>query len=82
MIKGNQILITTSGRIKQAERKPNIYYYDIRHSDEDGFEPVTIEKRVIVNHFATIGVKRPIHLNRHGNLDLDENDVERLLMAW
>ena len=42
-----------STRIKPTERDGSLYYYDIRH-DEDWDNPVTIEKKVIVNHWGTL----------------------------
>lgn len=47
-------------RIKQEERDPNLFYYDIRHEDNDWGEPCSLEKRVWVNHFGTMATSEPI----------------------
>lgn len=50
----------TDLRIPHADRKHDLFYYEIRHSDEDFWEPVTIEPSVIVNNWGTIVFKLPI----------------------
>lgn len=57
---GVPVVKVTQLRIKKNERKPYLYYYDIRHEDEDWGEPWSIEKRVLVNHFGTIVTSEPI----------------------
>lgn len=48
-----QKMYVTDFRVQQKDRDSNLFYYEIRHSD-DGWEPATIEKNVWVNHFGTL----------------------------
>lgn len=76
--KGIEVVETSQIRIPKEKRKENVYYYDIRHSDEDGFEPATIEKFVLVNYFATIGLAEPINFDEY--MILDDTDAEAILL--
>src|SRR5699024_9729045 len=67
-IRGNKILFASPHRLSKEERQLNIYYYDVRHADDDGFELETIEGFVFINFFATIGMEEPFSLT-------DENDI-------
>lgn len=67
-------------RILQADKRSDLYYYGIRHSDDDFSMPVTIEPNVIVNHWGTLVTREPIdHLmdtSTHWHqIELDEEDV-------
>lgn len=73
----NKILIASTCRIQINERKKGVYYYDIRHSDDNGFEPVTVEDKVMVNHFATIGLEKPLEFTEDY---LTLNDKEKRLI--
>lgn len=50
----------TDERIKQADRKDNLFYYELRHDDEDWSQPCTIEDFVLVNFWGTICFKSSI----------------------
>lgn len=80
-LKNNTLLVASTLRIPKEKRDEDIFYYDIRHSDFDSGEPATLEKRVIVNHFATIGVKKPINLGEEGFIELDEQEKEFILSS-
>src|SRR5690625_695181 len=54
---GKKVLDISHRRLKEDERRSDLYYYDIRHSDNDISEPATIEKEVLVNRIATIGLE-------------------------
>ena len=74
---GVEVIGVLSVRVKEEERKKEWNYYDNRHADDDGFEPVTVEGEVRVNHFGTLVTKEPINLGRDGykNLSGQEKDV-------
>lgn len=61
MLFRKQKICFTPHRIKEADRKPNKYYYELRHGDDWG-EPETIEKSVMVNFYGTIIADKPITL--------------------
>lgn len=73
-IRGIEIVEGTCLRVRPEERKSDLHYYDIRHADEDGFTPCTIEKFVLVNHMGTIAAKKPLPLNEDGQLVLTEEE--------
>lgn len=76
---GVNIVGATSLRIKEEERDPNLYYYDIRHSDEDFGEPAEIKEFVLVNHFGTLITEEPLDLGEEGFYILTEEDAEAIL---
>ena len=63
--RGVPVIHVTSAHIRQDEREVDLYYYDIRHSDQDWSDPVTIEPFVMVNHFGTIVTTEPIEFPTH-----------------
>lgn len=50
----------TDLRIPKEERREDLYYYEIRHSDEDWSEPCNIENGVFINHWGSIVFKQDI----------------------
>lgn len=58
MIAGIPIVFGTALHVRQADRDPELYYYNIRHDDSgDG---IAVEKHVLANHFGTIATAEPI----------------------
>lgn len=51
----------TDEKIPSIDRDKNLHYYEIRHSDEDSSEPVTLENCVFVNRWGTIVFKESIN---------------------
>ncbi len=51
-----------------------MFKYEIRHSDYDGFEPVSIERSVMINHYGTILSYEPFELE-NGNLEIGDEDL-------
>lgn len=47
-------------RIPANEKRDDLHYYHLRHSDEDFSEPCTIEDHVLINHWGTICFKESI----------------------
>ena len=61
-----------NGRVDQAILPPGIYRYELRGSDYDPGNPLTVENHVTVNHAATVLTAIPINLSRQGRLWLGE----------
>lgn len=49
----DETILFTDARIKNDEQQSGLNYYHIRHDDE-GWLPVSVENKVLVNHFGTI----------------------------
>ena len=41
-------------RVKPEERDPSLFYYGIRHSDNDWGKPISVEPSVVVNFWGTL----------------------------
>lgn len=68
---GVPVVTLTYLRIRQEEREEGLFYYNLRHSDEDWGDPYSLEKHVLVNHFGTIATMEPIPLLEENN---EKND--------
>lgn len=66
----------TDRRIK-SERRSDLFYYELRHDDEDWSQPCTIEDYVVVNHWGTICFKESIDylLNEWWSTDRLQTDL-------
>jgi len=76
----NHPILFVDRRLSKEEKKPGLYYYAIRHDDEQWL-PATIEEAVLVNHYGTIISKEKLDLDvpewRGGyyiNLSEEESD--------
>lgn len=76
-VRGVEIVGATSNRIPYKERKPGLYYYDVRQSDEGG-EPASISGLVRVNHMATIITAQPFN---GPEFDLSDDEAKMVLQA-
>jgi len=54
----NAILVEK--RIPEEERNSGLYYYGVRHSDDDWGKPVTIEVNVRFNFYGTLITDEPL----------------------
>lgn len=54
--------IGTQERIKSKDRKPDKFYYGIRHEDENIGMPATIEDWVYVNHYADLEMDKELDM--------------------
>jgi len=81
VLRGVTIVRASSYRIPKSERKEHLYYYDVRHSDDDGFTPATIAHGVWANHMATIATNNPLELGNDGWIDLNEEEGDIILRA-
>jgi hypothetical protein len=77
--RGVPVIHVTSSRIRQEQRDMDLFYYNLRHAEEDWSEPVTVEPYVLVNYFGTIVTTEPIPFESddHGNAYLEITDEER-----
>lgn len=67
---GVTVLYGTGLRIPKEQRHDDLFYYEIRDSD-DGFEPCELKKSIMVNHFGTIATDKPIpELEEGGSIDI------------
>lgn len=80
-IRGVTIVGITSGRIGKAERKPGYHYYSVRHCDEDGFTPATIEPAVWVNHMFDLVTEKPFDFGQGQAIELTDEEAEIVLSA-
>ena len=74
-------------RIRQEKRKDNLFYYELRHDDEDWATPCTIENFVWVNFWGTICFKESIddilceHIKGRLETELSEEEVSAIWSA-
>ena len=61
-----------NGRISRDNLPDGIYCYDLRGSDDDPGNPVSVEKQVGVNHAGSVILTEPLELPETGFLPLTE----------
>jgi len=64
----------SNGRIDSAAIPEGLYRYDLRGSDYDPGDPVTVENYVVVNHAGSILTARPLDIPEGGSLALTEDE--------
>ena len=64
----------SNGRISAADIPEGMYVYDLRGSDDDPGQPVTVEKSVMVNHAGSVITAKPLDLGEDGRLTLTEEE--------
>jgi len=64
----------SNGRISLADLPEGLYRYDLRGSDDDPGNPVTVEQNVAVNHAGAIITAKPLDLGDDGRLYLTEDE--------
>lgn len=64
----------SNGRISRDDLPEGVYCYDLRGSDEDPGEPVSVEDRVGVNHAGSVILAAPLELPESGYLPLTEEN--------
>lgn len=77
-LRGVPVVLASELRIPLEERDECLYYYDVRHSDDDFGEPATVESLVRVNHQGTIATILPLLINGVTCLELDEEESHLL----
>ena len=64
----------SNGRIAASDIPEGLYRYDLRGSDYDPGEPVTVEDYVVVNHAGSILTAKPLDIPEGGSLRLTEDE--------
>ena len=65
-----RLALFTDLRVKKDKLPEDMYCYDMRHGDDMG-EPVTVENRVVVNHFGTLLTTIPFDFGDSDYLSVD-----------
>ena len=64
----------SNGRIAAEEIPDGLFRYDLRGSDYDPGDPVTVEEYVMVNHAGSILTAKPLNIPEGGSLRLTEEE--------
>jgi len=64
----------SNGRISSADIPEGMYIYDLRGSDDDPGNPITVENHVTVNHAGSIITAKPLDLGEEGRLTFTEEE--------
>ena len=65
----------SNGRLRDEEVPEGLYRYDLRGSDYDPGQPVTVEKTVVVNHAASVLMAEELDLGADRRLELGEDGL-------
>lgn len=65
----------SNGRLRDEEVPEGLYRYDLRGSDYDPGQPITVEKTVVVNHAASVLMAEELDLGADGRLELGEEGL-------
>ena len=65
----------SNGRLRDEEVPKGLYRYDLRGSDYDPGQPITVEKNVVVNHAASVLMAEELDLGADGRLELGEEGL-------
>ena len=65
----------SNGRLRDEEVPEGLYRYDLRGSDYDPGQPITVEKTVVVNHAASVLMAEELDLGAEGRLELGEEGL-------
>ena len=65
----------SNGRLRDEEVPKGLYRYDLRGSDYDPGQPITVEKNVVVNHAASVLMAEELDLGADGRLGLGEEGL-------
>lgn len=64
----------SNGRIDPATIPEGMYVYDLRGSDDDAGQPITVENHVTVNHAGSVITAKPLDLGENGWLTFTEEE--------
>ena len=64
----------SNGRLTAADVPEGMYVYDLRGSDDDPGQPITVENHVTVNHAGSIITAKPLDLGEEGRLTFSEEE--------
>ena len=65
----------SNGRLRDEDVPEGVYCYDLRGSDYDPGQPITVEKTVVVNHAASVLMAEELDLGAEGRLELGEEGL-------
>ena len=65
----------SNGRLRDEDVPEGLYRYDLRGSDYDPGQPITVEKTVVVNHAASVLMAEELDLGAEGRLELGEDGL-------
>ena len=65
----------SNSRLRDEDVPEGLYRYDLRGSDYDPGQPVTVEKNVVVNHAASVLMAEELDLGAEGRLELGEEGL-------
>ena len=65
----------SNGRLRDEDMPEGLYRYDLRGSDYDPGQPITVEKTVVVNHAASVLMAEELDLGTDGRLELGEDGL-------
>lgn len=72
---GSKPGLFSNGRLRDEDVPEGLYRYDLRGSDYDPGQPVTVEKTVVVNHAASVLMAEELDLGADGRLELGEEGL-------
>lgn len=64
----------SNGRIDPAAIPEGLYVYDLRGSDYDPGQPITVENHVTVNHAGSVITAKPLDLGEDGRMTFTEEE--------
>ena len=65
----------SNGRLRDEDVPEGLYRYDLRGSDYDPGQPITVEKTVVVNHAASVLMAEELDLDADRRLELGEDGL-------
>lgn len=65
----------SNGRLRDEDVPEGLYRYDLRGSDYDPGQSITVEKTVVVNHAASVLIAEELNLGAGGRLELGEEGL-------
>ena len=65
----------SNGRLRDEDVPEGLCRYDLRGSDYDPGQPITVEKTVVVNHAASVLMAEELDLGADGRLELGEEGL-------
>ena len=65
----------SNGRLRDEDVPEGLYRYDLRGSDYNPGQPITVEKTVVVNHAASVLMAEELDLGAGGRLELGEEGL-------
>ena len=65
----------SNGRLRDEDVPEGLYRYDLRGSDYNPGQPITVEKTVVVNHAASVLMAEELDLGADGRLELGEDGL-------